>query len=115
MGGRPALIEKFRTIFPHLREGIDYLRNQLLTNKSGLDRDNQLIYFQTVPSHDELPVLPQGAFIMNRKVFEPPQDETIHMFNRTDPVVASKVVESENKIETTSSNNTIFKNPFDKI
>ena len=61
-------------------EGIQHLRMTINSMKSGVDRDNNTIYFQEVPGYRDLPSLPTGVFVMPKKMYEPPVTAGIIIF-----------------------------------
>jgi hypothetical protein len=70
--GTLSLLEKCARKHPFVREGVRSLSDLIQSGARVAERENNMIFFQAVPAQSELPPLPPGAFIMVRKVFQPP-------------------------------------------
>eukprot|EP00596_Hydrurales_sp_CCMP1899_P009129 CAMPEP_0119051370 /NCGR_PEP_ID=MMETSP1177-20130426/73007_1 /TAXON_ID=2985 /ORGANISM="Ochromonas sp, Strain CCMP1899" /LENGTH=169 /DNA_ID=CAMNT_0007030555 /DNA_START=1129 /DNA_END=1638 /DNA_ORIENTATION=- len=65
---------------PFIRDGVQYLLNNIIQNNAVAEKDNRLIFFQPVPAFNECPPLPFGALVMIRKLFQVAEDEEIVTF-----------------------------------
>ena len=72
--------QKLCLYFPYVREGVQHFISTVNSNKVIVERDNNMVFFQEVPSYRDLPSLPTGILVMPRKLYSPPINENIIVF-----------------------------------
>lgn len=65
---------------PSIRAGVRFLESAIETSTALAKRDNDMIFFQPVPGHRDLPSLPEGVLVMVRKMYGPPPGNGVILF-----------------------------------
>ena len=66
--------------YPFVKAGVRYLESAIETSTALAKRDNDMIFFQPVPGHRDLPSLPEGVLVMVRKMYNPPAVDGVILF-----------------------------------
>ena len=77
---RVLRFDRLCTEYPFIRGGVRFLENAIETSNALAKRDNDMIFFQNVPVHRDLPALPEGILVMVRKMYSPPPVDGIVLF-----------------------------------
>jgi hypothetical protein len=77
---KTSILQNLSAKNPLLREGVQYLLNNIMQSNAVAEKDNRLIFFQAIPGNNECPPLPFGALVMIRKLYHVAEDEEIVNF-----------------------------------
>ena len=65
--------------FSHLILGVENIKSVINSGLSAFDRENRLVFFQTIPTSPNLPTLPVGISVME-PIFDPPKYDNLIEF-----------------------------------
>ena len=66
--------------FSHLILGVENIKSVINSKLSAFDRENRLVFFQTIPTSPNLPTLPVGISVMEPISFDPPKYDNLIEF-----------------------------------